>query len=241
MSRLEVKNLTVRRGTKNVIEDLSFTLETGRVTAFLGPNGAGKSSLVLALAGALASQSGEISLDGQSLFGASPELIRRAGVAAVPEGHRLLAGMSVEDNLAAAGFHLSKKQLGAAVAEVYEIFPELAGRRDQRAGSMSGGQQQMVALGQAVVSRPRFILADEMSLGLAPLIVTRLMRVVERLAASGVGILLIEQFTGVALGLADEAFVLSRGRFSYGGSPRKLLAQPELLHTAYLGETAAVA
>lgn len=234
MSRLEVRNLVVRRGGKIVVDTLSFTLESGRITSLIGPNGAGKSSLVLSLAGVLPIDAGTVDLDGKPLAGASPEAVRRAGVAAVPEGHQLLAGLTVEDNLLAAGFHHSPADARAAIAEVYGVFPELAERKTQRAGSMSGGQQQMAALGQALVARPKFILADEMSLGLAPLIVKRLMKVIERLATRGTGILLIEQFTGVALQLAAEAHVMARGRFSYSGTPQPLIDRPDILHKAYL-------
>jgi branched-chain amino acid transport system ATP-binding protein len=234
MSRLMIKDLRVRRGGKLVVDSLSMTLDSGRITSLLGPNGAGKSSLVLALGGVLPIDGGVIELNGQSVGGKTPEFIRRAGVAAVPEGHRILSGLSVEDNLQAAGFFHSPATVQAAVADVYGTFPELAERRGQKAGSMSGGQQQMLALGQALVARPKFILADEMSLGLAPLIVKRLMGVVAKLAAQGTGILLIEQFTGVALDLAADVHVMSRGRFTYSGSPRPLIDDPEILHRSYL-------
>ena len=168
MTTLTINHLRVMRGQKSVVDDVSLRLETGRITALLGPNGAGKSSLVHVLAGLLPVAEGRIESDGASLVGRSPEAIRGAGIAAVLEGHRVLSGLSVDDNLQAAGFNHSRVTLKAAVGEVYDIFPELAERKGQRAGSMSGGQQQMLSLGQAIVCRPKFILADEMSLGLAP-------------------------------------------------------------------------
>lgn len=234
MSSFTVRNLSIDRGGKRVIDQLSFTLESGRITALLGPNGAGKSSLVLALAGVIPVAGGTFEIDGVALVGRPPDIVRAAGIAAVPEGHRVLAGLSVEDNLNAAGFQQSRKAAASAVEEVYAIFPELAERKKQRAGSMSGGQQQMLALGQGLVARPKFILADEMSLGLAPLIVKRLMGVLSRLTDEGVGILLIEQFTALALKHAKEAHVMSRGRFTYSGPPGTLLLEPEILHKAYL-------
>jgi branched-chain amino acid transport system ATP-binding protein len=234
MSVLSVENLCVSRGNKLVVDGASFTLQGGKITALLGPNGAGKSSLVLALAGVIPSRSGRVVISGRSLMGAAPDTVRSAGVAAVPEGHRVLAGLSVDDNLRAAGHAHSKGELNAALEEVYGIFGELAERKGQRAGSMSGGQQQMLALGQALICRPKFILADEMSLGLAPLIVKRLMGVISRLAKQGTGILLIEQFTAVALKLADEAHVMSRGRLAYSGDPLRLEEDPDILHKAYL-------
>jgi branched-chain amino acid transport system ATP-binding protein len=234
MTTLTVSHLNVMRGKKSVVDDVSLRLETGRITALLGPNGAGKSSLVHALAGLLPAAGGRIESDGASLVGRSPEAIRGAGIAAVLEGHRVLSGLSVDDNLQAAGFNQSRSMLKGSVGEVYEIFPELAERKGQRAGSMSGGQQQMLSLGQAIVCRPKFILADEMSLGLAPLIVKRLMSVISRLASQGTGILLIEQFAHVALQLATEVHVMSRGRLNYSGAPRPLIDDPEILHRAYL-------
>lgn len=234
MSTLTIRDLVVLRGNKPVVDGISLSIPSGSITSLIGPNGAGKSSLVLALCGVLPVQSGSVEVDGISLVGKPPEFVRQNGVAAVPEGHRVLSMLSVEDNLRAAGFHLPSSDVPGAVAKVYEIFPELAERKEQKAGSMSGGQQQMLALGQALVVRPKFILADEMSLGLAPLIVKRLMGVIEDLAESGTGVLLIEQFTNVALKLGNEAYVMTRGKFSYSGSPAPLINDPRLLHKAYL-------
>lgn len=234
MSQLTVSNLVVRRGNKVVADDLSITVEAGSITALLGPNGAGKSSLVLALAGVLPVERGSVSIDGITLTGRSPEAVRRAGLAAVPEGHRVLAGLSVDDNLRAAGFSHSPGALRHILDEVYATFPELAERRPQKAGSMSGGQQQMLAIGQALVAKPSFVLIDEMSLGLAPLIVKRLMGVLDSLAASGVGVLLIEQFTHLALQHANRAYVMNRGRIVYDGLAGEIRERPEILHEAYL-------
>lgn len=231
-----ISDLSVRRGNKLVIDALSLTLEPGKITALLGPNGAGKSSLVLALAGVLPIEKGAVQIGGQAMAGQAPEVIRAAGLAAVPEGHRVLSGMSVHDNLLAAGFGHSASVATQAVNDVYGIFPELAERKAQKAGSMSGGQQQMLALGQALVARPKFILADEMSLGLSPLIVKRLMGVVVKLAEQGTGILLIEQFTHIALRIAHHANVMSRGRISFAGAPQQLIDEPEILHRAYLAQ-----
>jgi len=236
MSRVVIRDLVIRRGNKRVVDGLSLTLETGMITALLGPNGAGKSSLVLALAGVLPIESGAVEIDGRAMAGQSPETIRAAGLAAVPEGHRVLAGLSVHDNLLAAGFGHTTATANAAVDDVYGIFPELAERKVQKAGSMSGGQQQMLALGQALVARPKFILADEMSLGLSPLIVKRLMGVAVKLAEQGTGVLLIEQFTHIALKLAGAANVMSHGRLTFSGAPGRLIDEPEILHRAYLAQ-----
>jgi branched-chain amino acid transport system ATP-binding protein len=234
MSSLAITELVVRRGRKTVVDGLALSLASGGITALLGPNGAGKSSLVLALAGVLPIENGKFTCDGKELAGQPPEAIRAAGVAAVPEGHRVLSLLTVDENLRAAGFQVGAADVKAGADEVYAIFPELAERKAQKAGSLSGGQQQMLALGQALVSRPKFILVDEMSLGLAPLIVKRLMKVIEAVAAGGTGVLLIEQFTHVALKIADEAHVMSRGAFTYSGPPDALVADPDILHKAYL-------
>lgn len=231
-----ISELFVRRGNKLVVDGLSLTLAPGKITALLGPNGAGKSSLVLALAGVLPIEKGIVEIGGRPMGGQAPEAIRAAGLAAVPEGHRVLSGMSVNDNLLASGFGHTASVAADAVEDVYGIFPELAERKTQKAGSMSGGQQQMLALGQALVARPKFILADEMSLGLSPLIVKRLMGVVVKLAEQGTGILLIEQFTHIALKIAHHANVMSRGRVTFSGEPQRLVDEPDILHRAYLAQ-----
>ena len=234
MSILTLENVSVDREGKRVLDDISFELRTGRITALIGPNGGGKSSLVLALSGLIPVVSGRVTLDEADLHNRRPDLIRSSGLAAVPEGHRVLSRLTVEENLNAAGFGLSRQDCADAVAGVYEVFPELVKLSSQQAGRLSGGQQQMVALGQALVTRPKFLLADEMSLGLAPLIVKRLMKVLVELAERGTGVLLIEQFTHVALAVSEDVHVLSRGRLRYSGNPQTLRDQPELLHSAYL-------
>jgi branched-chain amino acid transport system ATP-binding protein len=189
---------------------------------------------VLALAGVLPARAGTVTLDGAALLGRGPEAIRRAGVAAIPEGHRVLTALSVDDNLRAAG-SLIRDDLAGRLGETYAVFPELAERKGQLAGTLSGGQQQMVALGHALMCRPRYLLVDEMSLGLAPLIVKRLMGVLAALKERGVGILLIEQFTDLALGMAESALVLRGGKVRWTGPAATLAASPDLLHGAYFG------
>ncbi|MEZ5652365.1 MAG: ABC transporter ATP-binding protein [Burkholderiaceae bacterium] len=230
---LRIEALTVRQGHRTVVEDATLAVEPGRVTAVLGANGAGKSELVLAVGGMLPAASGRVSVDDVELTGAAPDAIRRAGVAIVPEGHRVLTRLSVDDNLRAAGSLLPKQALNATVAQVYAMFPELAERKNQLAGTMSGGQQQMLAIGHALMCRPRYLLIDEMSLGLAPLIVRRLVGVIAELVGQGTGVILVEQFTEVALGLANEAIVMRNGRIRYSGPSKRLQEQPELLDQAY--------
>ncbi len=233
-SLLEVRGLQVSRGAKRVLNDVSLRLETGKIVAVLGPNGAGKSSLVLAMSGVLPLDAGAVLVDGVALGRAAPHEVRRAGIAAIPEGHQVLTGLSVRDNLRVAGCVLAPGEVGAAIERTLQVFPELRELQPRDAGTLSGGQRQMVALAQALMSRPRFILVDEMSLGLAPLIVARLMKVLQTLAAGGCGVLLIEQFTHVALQLADHAYVMNRGRIHFEGAPAEIEANPQLLHAAYL-------
>jgi branched-chain amino acid transport system ATP-binding protein len=230
---LTVENLSVTDGTRTLLSGVSLTIEPGQVTAVIGANGAGKSELVLALAGMLPISAGTITLSGQPLK-PTPESIRRLGVAAVPEGHRVLTMLSVDDNLRAAGCLMGAKAT-AQLAHVYATFPELAERKPQLAGTLSGGQQQMLAVGHALMCAPRYLLIDEMSLGLAPLIVNRLLTVVTTLKAQGTGILLIEQFTDLALSIAETAVVLRSGKMRYAGPAAALVANKTLLQNAYFG------
>jgi branched-chain amino acid transport system ATP-binding protein len=232
---LQVQGLTVQDGNRTAVQNVDLTVEPGKVTAVIGANGAGKSELVLALAGMLPITAGAVLLDGKPLIAKSPEAVRRAGIAAVPEGHRVLTDLSIDDNLRAAG-SLIKGGLEERLDETYAIFPELAERKPQLAGTLSGGQQQMVALAHALMSRPRYLLIDEMSLGLAPLIVKRLLGVVTDLKARGTGILLIEQFTDLALGVAESAVVLRGGKMRYNGPAQVLAEDAKRLHEAYFGE-----
>lgn len=233
MNALQIDNLVMVRGTKAVVHGIKLRVVPGAITALMGPNGAGKTSTVLGIAGAVEPAFGEIVLDGVNLKGRAPDEIRRLGVATVPEGHQVLRELTVRDNLRVAGSELSRGELDAALQRTFELFPELQQKLGQPAGELSGGQQQMVALAQALVVPPKFLIVDELSFGLAPMIVTRLVPVIRRIAERGIGVLLIEQFTQLALGLADHVYVLSRGRVSYDGGPDKLRADPAILHRAY--------
>jgi branched-chain amino acid transport system ATP-binding protein len=204
------------------------------VTALLGPNGAGKSTLVLAVGGVLRPSSGRVVLGERDLTRARPDAIRRAGVAIVPEGRRLLGTLTVEDNLRVATYSFSREAAREGIRYALELFPLLETRWKSTARLLSGGEQQMVVLAQALVSRPKFILVDELSLGLAPIVVRRLMPTLESVAESGVGVLLIEQFAHVALDLAGSVYVIERGRIRHHGSAQELKANPERLHSAYL-------
>jgi branched-chain amino acid transport system ATP-binding protein len=231
---LTLEGLTVTRGGRPVVRDVSLRVDPGEVTALLGPNGAGKSSLVLAVSGVLRPESGSVRLNGSDLSHKRPEKIRAAGVAVVPEGRRLLSELTVEDNLRVATYSLPRGEADAGVKYALEMFPELKPRLNTRSRSLSGGEQQMLVLAQALVSKPKFLLIDELSLGLAPVVVKRLIPTIEKLAQEGIGVLLIEQFATIALGMANEAYVMGHGRIEFSGTASELRAKPELLQSAYL-------
>jgi branched-chain amino acid transport system ATP-binding protein len=216
------------------VREVSLEIPPGQVTALLGPNGAGKSTLVLAVAGVLRPSGGKVLLGDRDLTGLRPERVRSAGVAVVPEGRRLLSALTVEDNLRVATYSLNRSDARTGIDYALELFPELEKRWRIAARLLSGGEQQMLVLAQALVSQPKIVLVDELSLGLAPVVVKRLVPTLESVAAKGVGVLLIEQFAHVALGLAESAYVLEGGRIQYHGSARRLRDEPELLHSAYL-------
>jgi branched-chain amino acid transport system ATP-binding protein len=234
MASLELSEITVERGGRPVVKDVSISVPAGQVTALLGPNGAGKSSLVLAVGGVIRPRPGSVSLDGLELAGRRPEKIRGAGVAIVPEGRRLLPDLSVDDNLKVATYTLTKQAAAEGRARALELFPRLGQRLTVQARLLSGGEQQMVVLAQALVSQPKYILIDELSLGLAPVIVNQLIPVIRSLVDSGIGVLLIEQFAAVALSVATSAHVMEGGVLRYSGTAAELKARPDLLHSAYL-------
>jgi branched-chain amino acid transport system ATP-binding protein len=231
---LSIEGLTVARGGRSVVKDVSLEIPQGEVTALLGPNGAGKSSLVLAVGGVLPAETGSVRVGDDELVGRRPEKIRAAGVAVVPEGRRLLPDLTVEDNIQVATYALPGSVARERRSYALELFPELEARLDARARSLSGGEQQMVVLAQALVSQPKFVLIDELSLGLAPVIVKRLIPTIRTIAESGVGVLLIEQFATVALGLANRAYVMEGGDIQFSGLASELRDKPELLQSAYL-------
>jgi branched-chain amino acid transport system ATP-binding protein len=236
---LRLEELSVSRGARTVVHDVSLEVPQGEVTTLLGANGAGKSTLVLAVGGILRPSAGRVLLGDLDLTRRRPEAVRAAGVAVVPEGRRLLPELTVEDNLRVATFTLSKEQRRDRIAYALELFPKLEGRWKAQGRLLSGGEQQMVVLAQALVSRPQIMIVDELSLGLAPIVVKSLVPTLEEVARSGVGILLIEQFAHVALALAETAYVLEGGRIRYRGSASELRRRPDVLRSAYLmGEQA---
>jgi branched-chain amino acid transport system ATP-binding protein len=225
-----LEGIAASYGRVPVLWDVSLVVEPGTVVALIGPNGAGKSTLLRAATGMLATSAGRIRLADRDLTGASIEAIACAGVAHVPEGRRLFSGLSVRDNLRLGGYHNRNEDL----APVLALFPRLAERLDQIAGSMSGGEQQMCALGRAMMGRPAFLLIDELSLGLAPVLVDEILAKLRDIVASGTGVLLVEQDAGAALEFAERGYVLENGRISLSGSAEELTDDPRI-REAYLG------
>jgi branched-chain amino acid transport system ATP-binding protein len=230
---LVLEDVTVARGGRTVVRGASLEVPLGEITALLGPNGAGKSSLVLAVAGVLSVAGGTIRAGDTRLSGRRPERVRAAGVATVPEGHRVLGDLSVDDNLRVAAGRLARSERAAALARVLDLFGELRELGGRQAGSLSGGQQQMLAIAQGVIGRPQYLIVDELSLGLAPVVVRRLVPALHEIADQGVGVLLIEQFTSLALGVATNAHVLVRGRLRLSEKAATLRDRPELLADSY--------
>jgi len=231
---LRLEFLSVPRGGHPVVREVSMEIPPGQVTALLGANGAGKSTLVLAVGGVLRPSAGRVLLGERELTGMRPEKVRAAGVAVVPEGRRLLTDLTVQENLRVATYALGRSEGAKGIAYALELFPELEKRWDIQARLLSGGEQQMLVLAQALVSKPKVILVDELSLGLAPVIVKRLVPTLAAVAESGVGVLLIEQFAHVALGLAEKAYVIEGGRIHYEGTAQRLKDEPDILRSAYL-------
>jgi branched-chain amino acid transport system ATP-binding protein len=233
---LEVEGLQVAYGGLLAVRDVSFTVAAGEVTAVLGANGAGKTTTLLAVSGLVRARGGDVRVDGRSVVGLAPERIARLGVAHVPAGRGIFPGLSVADNLRMGLYGAGRDRTEdgrAAVQEVLATFPILRERRDQAAGTMSGGQQQQLAIARALVQRPRLLLLDEMSMGLSPTIVLDLFALVKRIAADGVGVVMVEQFVSQALRVADRAVVLEQGRVVAAGAPSELTADE--IGAAYLG------
>jgi branched-chain amino acid transport system ATP-binding protein len=236
---LEVSGLSARYGPVHALRDVSLEVRAGELVALIGANGAGKSTLLRAIAGLVAPAAGRVALDGRDVTGQAPEAMIRAGVALVPERRRVFAPLTVLDNLELGGYalprgHDFRSRLEAGVKEAYRLFPVLRRRRDQLAGTLSGGEQQMLAIGRALMTRPRLLLCDEPSLGLAPLVVAEIMRLLSSLREAGTTILLVEQNARMALRSADRAYVLEVGSMVLSGAATDLL-QDDQLKAAYLG------
>jgi len=232
---LEARHLAIAYGDAPAVWDASLQVDASEIVAVIGPNGAGKSTLINAVAGLLRWRAGELRFAGADLAGVPSHLVCRQGIALVPEGRRLFTRMSVEENLEIGCYRSEARQArGQTLERVYTLFPILRERRRQLAGSLSGGQQQMVAIGRALMARPRLLLLDEPSLGLAPAVVDQMFETIRAIHAEGVAILLVEQNVGKALEIADRAYVLEEGRIVAEGPPAVLLGESRI-QEAYLG------
>lgn len=231
---LLIDSLEVRYGQALAVNGASIRVPAGQVIGIVGPNGAGKSSLLKAVSALVPAVGGRIEFDGQAIQNRSPRAIAELGVAHVPEGRRIFAKMSVYDNLLMGAYLLPSARRNDALERVFTAFPRLKERLRQPAGSMSGGEQQMVAIGRALMGNPRLIMADEVSQGLAPIVVQEVYRQLSRVAADGVGVLLVEQNARLAFQLASYIYVMEQGRVVSEGLAAEL-SRSEHVRNAYLG------
>ncbi|WP_245642749.1 ABC transporter ATP-binding protein [Piscicoccus intestinalis] len=232
---LEIKDLVVSYGKIKAVKGISVTVEQGQVVCLIGTNGAGKTTTLRTISGLLRPESGSILFEGERIDRAPAHKIVTMGVAHSPEGRRIFPRMSVEENLLLGGYSRRDSELKDDLEAAFELFPILRERRAQPAGTFSGGEQQMLAMGRAMMSRPRLLLLDEPSMGLSPLMMQRIMQTVRTLRAQGTTILLVEQNAQAALKLADHGYVLEVGSIVLEGPGRDLLASDEV-RKAYLGE-----
>ncbi|MBF0189775.1 MAG: ABC transporter ATP-binding protein [Magnetococcales bacterium] len=229
---LELRGVDVAHGRTPVLHGVSLTVGRGEIVTLIGANGAGKSTLLMAIFGLPSVSRGEVWFDGQPITRLPTHRVARLGLAQVPEGRRIFPGMTVLENLVMGSMVGEKDE--AALARIHALFPLLRERGGQRAGTLSGGEQQMLAIGRALMSRPRLLLLDEPSLGLAPLMIRRIFQALREIVAEGTTLFLVEQNANQALRLADRGYVLANGRIVLEGSGLALLADPEV-RRAYLG------
>lgn len=232
---LDVRQLEVWYGVTEVLRDVSFTVPAQTIVALLGGNGSGKTTVLNAVSGLIAPRGGTVLLDGDTVTGAPPHHMVRRGVVQIPQGREVFADMTVQENLeVGAAVRKDKRAVRQDVEEVFGLFPMLRGRRSIQAGALSGGEQTQLAIGRALMARPRLLLMDEPSVGLAPRVVDVVVETVTTLRERGLTILLVEQNVGVAAAVADHAHVLRDGRVAYSGPARELINNPEVL-SSYLG------
>ena len=232
---LKVTDLVTAYGKIEALKGVSLQVEDGRITCLLGPNGAGKTTLMMSIAGILKPRRGSIRLGDDELVGLSPARIVSRGIALVPENRLVFPQMSVRENLLAGAYQRrDKAEIDADIERMYARFPRLKERREQFAGTLSGGEQQMLAVARALMSRPRVLLMDEPSLGLAPLIVAEIFDIVAQLNRDGTTIFLVEQNAHMALKVAHRFFLMEQGRVTFEGTPGQL-AEDEVIQRAYLG------
>ncbi|MEI8200265.1 MAG: ABC transporter ATP-binding protein [Eubacteriales bacterium] len=233
---LEIKNLNVYYGGIHAIKDISISVKEGEIVSLIGANGAGKTTTLQAISGLLKPRSGEITFLGNNLLATEAHDILKLGLAQVPEGRRIFSGLTVRENLQMGAFAVkdTKENLAADRKAVYDRFPRLRERKKQMGGTLSGGEQQMLAIGRALMSRPKMLLLDEPSMGLAPILVKEIFEIIKEVNKSGVTILLVEQNAKMALSISNRAYVLETGRIVMSGKSSELL-ENELVKKAYLG------
>jgi branched-chain amino acid transport system ATP-binding protein len=232
---LAVKNLVVAYGAIVALHDVSLEIERGEIVALIGANGAGKTTLLRAISGLLHPSAGTIAFDDRELQNLRPDQIVRAGISHAPEGRQVFSTMTVRENLNLGAYQRSDKAaIRRDIERCYELFPVLTERREQRAGTLSGGEQQMLAIARALMAQPKLLLLDEPSLGLAPLIVRKIFQIIREINTSGTTIFLVEQNAHMALGIANRGYVLQSGRVIKTDDAGKLLEDPDV-KAAYLG------
>jgi len=235
MPMLALDNVTLHRGTTRVLDSVSLAVNEGELVALIGANGAGKTTVLRTISGILAPSAGTITFRGKPIQGADPDVIVRLGIAHCPEERKIWPQMTVQEHLELGAFiRADGGEIAQDMARIFDTFPVLKERREQLAGTLSGGQQQMLAIGRALMSRPTLALFDEPSLGLAPIMVETIGTMIAGIRDRGATVLLVEQNAALALRLADRAYVLETGRVALEGPAKELVANPEV-HRAYLG------
>jgi branched-chain amino acid transport system ATP-binding protein len=234
---LEIDDLHVSYAHVEAVRGVSVSVQPGKITLVLGPNGAGKTTTLKAVAGMEPPVSGTVTLDGADITGLAPHAIVRRGVALVPEGRRVFGPLTVAENLRLGGYTASKAQFDETLARVYDMFPILRERSEGAAALLSGGEQQMLAFGRALMSQPKVMLLDEPSMGLAPVVVDTVLEKVRAMADGGIGILMVEQNAEAGLDVADEVVAVTRGEVVYSGAAKEARSHASVLR-AFLGEAA---
>ncbi|MGD9773174.1 ABC transporter ATP-binding protein [Diaphorobacter sp.] len=231
---LQVENLSTHYGAICAVNGVSLHVNPGEIVTLIGCNGAGKTSLLMTLCGTPRASSGTVRFEGEDITRQPTHLIMRKGIAVSPEGRRIFSNLSVIDNLKMGGFFQDGSAIEAGIAHVFQLFPRLKDRAGQRAGTMSGGEQQMLAIGRALMSKPRLLLLDEPTLGLAPLIIAQIFEIIQAIRAEGVTVFLVEQNANRALQIADRGYVLENGRVVLEDTGAALLTNADV-RKAYLG------
>lgn len=231
---LQVDNLNVYYGNIHAIKDISFDIKQGEIVTLIGANGAGKSTILKTLSGLLRSKTGSVKFMDQDIHHMAPNAIVKNGLAHVPEGRRVFAQMTVEENLEMGAYTRKSSEIAPSLEHIYDLFPRLKERRRQTAGTLSGGEQQMLAMGRAMMSKPTLLMLDEPSMGLAPILIEQIFDIIKELHKQGTTILLVEQNAQMALSIADRGYVLETGRIVLTAPARDLL-EDDAVRKAYLG------